>query len=199
VLAEASIALDPALLGRERIRSTFAGLRVLPGGDGTTATARRETVFTRGRQGMLSVAGGKLTTYRRIALAALDALRADLGLHRIDRSPRPLPGAAGLDRVALPLELPAATRSHLLHLYGSHAPDVLEPAADDPSLLEPLAPGAPELAAQALHAAAHEWARTPEDVLRRRTTLTLRGLDTPELRARVAELVGGVSSSAARS
>jgi glycerol-3-phosphate dehydrogenase len=197
VLAEASVAVDPALLVRERVLSTFAGVRVLPGGGGTTAAARRETVLSRGPGGMLSVAGGKLTTYRRIALDALGALRADLALHRLDRRPRPLPGASGLDRVALPPELPPATRSHLLHLYGSLAHEVLAPAAEDPSLLEPLAPGAPELAAQALYAAAYEWACKPDDVLRRRTTLTLRGLDTPEVRARVEELLAGVSSSAA--
>jgi glycerol-3-phosphate dehydrogenase len=199
VLAEAAVALDPQLLARDRVRATFAGLRVLPGGAGSTATARRETVFTRGPTGMLSVAGGKLTTYRRIAVEALGHLRADLGLHRLDARPRPLPGAAGLDRVSLPPELPPATRSHLLHLYGSLAPEVLAPAADEPGLLEPLAPGAPELAAQALYAGTHEWASTPDDVLRRRTTLALRGLDTPELRERVQELLGGVSSSAARS
>jgi glycerol-3-phosphate dehydrogenase len=147
---------------------------------------------------MLSVAGGKLTTYRRIALEALTHLRAELGLHRLDRRPRPLPGAVGLDRVALPQELPAATRSHLLHLYGSLAPDVLAPAAEEPSLLEPLAAGAPELAAQAVYAATHEWARTPDDVLRRRTTLALRGLDGVEVRGRVEELLAAVSSSAAR-
>ena len=186
VLAEASVAVEPALLGQDRVRATFAGLRVLPGGDGSTASARRETVYTRGPSGMLSVAGGKLTTYRRIALDALDHLRSDLGLHRLDPRPRPLPGAAGLDRVSLPPELPPPTRSHLLHLYGSLAPEVLAPAADDPSLLEPLAAGAPELAAQALYAATHEWARTPDDVLRRRTTVALRGLDTPAVRERVA-------------
>jgi glycerol-3-phosphate dehydrogenase len=192
VLREAAVAIDPARLARERIRATFAGLRVLPGGGGTTATARRETVFTRGPSGMLSVAGGKLTTYRRIAHAALDQLRPDLGLHRLDRRPRPLPGAAGLDRVELPPGLPAATRSHLLHLYGSLAPEVVAAAADDPSLLEPIAPGGPELAAQAVYAGTHEWARTADDVLRRRTTLTLRGLDTADVRARVAALLDRV-------
>jgi glycerol-3-phosphate dehydrogenase len=199
VLHEASVAVDTELLRRERVRATFAGLRVLPGGDGATASARRETVFTRGRGGMLSVAGGKLTTYRRIALDALAELRADLDLHRLDRRPRPLPGARGLDRVTLPGELPAVVRSHLLHLYGSLATQVLAPAEEDPTLLEPLAPGAPELAAQALYAATHEWARTPADVLRRRTTLQLRGLATPDARARVEALLELVSSSAARS
>jgi glycerol-3-phosphate dehydrogenase len=176
VVAEAASGLDPEVLARDRIRSTFAGLRVLPGGDGSTSRAHRETVFMRGSGGMLSVAGGKLTTYRRIALDALEQLRGDLGLRRLDRRPWPLPGAQGLDQVRLPEELDVATRSHLLHLYGSLAAEVLAPAQEDPSLLEPLAPGAPEIAAQALYARTREWALTDEDVFRRRTTLALRGL-----------------------
>jgi glycerol-3-phosphate dehydrogenase len=190
VLAEASVALAPELVRRERVRAVFAGLRVLPGGDGATANARRETVYSRGRSGMLSVAGGKLTTYRRIALDALEHLRAELGLHRLDRRLRPLPGAAGLERVPFPDELPPSTRSHLLHLYGSLAPEVLAPAADDPSLLEPLRPDGPDLAAQALYARTHEWAVSAEDVLRRRTTVWLRG-ESRKARERVIELIGG--------
>jgi glycerol-3-phosphate dehydrogenase len=63
VLAEASVAVD----GLGPPRATFVGLRVLPGGEGGTASAKRETVFSTGPSGMVSVAGGKLTTYRRIA------------------------------------------------------------------------------------------------------------------------------------
>ena len=70
VLAEAAVAVD----GLGPPRATFCGLRVLPGGDGETANARRETVYSTGPTGMVSVAGGKLTTYRRIALDALDHL-----------------------------------------------------------------------------------------------------------------------------
>jgi glycerol-3-phosphate dehydrogenase len=190
VLDEALVALPPQLVRRERIRAVFAGLRVLPGGEGETANARRETVYSRGPDGMLSVAGGKLTTYRRIALDALTHLRADLGLHRVDRRPRPLPGAAGLDRVSFPDDLSPAIRSHLLQLYGSLAPEVLAPAAGDPSLYEPLRPGGLDLAAQALYARTHEWAVTADDVLRRRTTTWLRG-ESPEARERVAALLGG--------
>jgi len=175
VLEEASIAVDG--VSRERVRATFAGLRVLPGGEGQTASARRETVFSRGSHGMLSVAGGKLTTYREIALTALDHVRPDLGLHRLDRRPRPLPGAAGLDHVAWPDDLPTSTRSHLLHLYGSLATELLAPAADDPSLLEPLVPGRPDVRAQDRYAREREWALTDEDVLRRRTTAWLAGGD----------------------
>ena len=189
VLTEAARAVDPSLLGRDRVRAVFAGLRVLPGGAGSTTSARRETVYTRGSGGMLSVAGGKLTTYRRIALDALEELRPELGLDLLDRRPWPLPGATGLDQLRLPVEVPAALRSHLRQLYGSLASEVLAPAVDDPSLLEPLSPGAPDIAAQALYAGTREWARSAEDVVRRRTTLSLRGCAGPDVMARVDELL----------
>jgi glycerol-3-phosphate dehydrogenase len=168
ILAEARAA-NHGLAGP--VRASFCGLRVLPGGPGSTANARRETVYTRGPTGMLSVAGGKLTTYRRIALDALE----QLGVRNLDRRPRPLPGAVGLARVAWPVELPPATRRHLLHLYGSVAADVVRPAIEDPSLLEPIVPGGLDLRAQELYARLHEWALTDEDVLRRRTTVWVRG------------------------
>ena len=167
VLAEAGVAVD----GLGPPRATFCGLRVLPGGEGETANARRETVYSTGPTGMVSVAGGKLTTYRRIALDALD----HLGVRGLSRKPRPLPGASGLDRIDWPVELDAPTRAHLLHLYGSLAPDVLAGAADDPSLLEPLVEGGLDLRAQDVYARSHEWAVTDEDVLRRRTTAWLAG------------------------
>ena len=165
VLSEASLAVED--IGP--VRASFWGLRVLPGGEGTTASARRETVFSTGPSGMVSVAGGKLTTYRQIALDALD----HLGVRGLSARPRPLPGATGLDRISWPQELDRTTRNHLLHLYGSLAVDVLAPAADDPSLLEPLVPGRPDLRAQEAYARAHEWALTDEDVRRRRTTAWL--------------------------
>jgi glycerol-3-phosphate dehydrogenase len=167
VLDEASVALER--IGP--VRATFAGLRVLPGGEGATANARRETVYSHGPSGMVSVAGGKLTTYRRIALDALE----QLGGRNLDRQPRPLPGAVGLDRVAFPPGLPVETRSHLLRLYGALATEVLAPSAEDRALLEPLVPGRPDIAAQALYARTHEWALTDEDVARRRTTGWLAG------------------------
>jgi glycerol-3-phosphate dehydrogenase len=171
ILGEASVAvrdLGPA-------RSSFFGLRVLPGGPGATVNARRETVYTKGVSGMLSVAGGKLTTYRRIALDALE----QLGVKNLDRRPRPLPGAAGLASVQWPVELEPSTRRHLLHLYGSLAPEVLAPAVDDPALLESLVPGRPDIRAQERYAREREWARTDDDVLRRRTTGWLAGADQP--------------------
>jgi glycerol-3-phosphate dehydrogenase len=118
---------------------------------------------------MVSVAGGKLTTYRRIALEALD----HAGVRGLSTRPRPLPGAAGLDRVEWPVDLDAPTRAHLLHLYGSLAAEVLRSAVDHSRLLEPLVEGRPDLHAQALYARTHEWALDEEDILRRRTTAWL--------------------------
>jgi len=175
ILAEAATALPGSLLPSDAVRASFAGLRVLPLGEGATANARRETVFSVGPAGMLSVAGGKLTTYRKIALDALDRVRGELGLRRLDRRPFPLPGAAGR-AAALPVELDPEVGAHLRHLYGTRAGMVLESAADDPSLLERIHSDGPDIAAQALFAVRHEWATTAEDVLRRRTTVALRGL-----------------------
>lgn len=194
ILREASAALDPSLLARDRVRAVFAGLRVLPGGHSDTASARRETVFARGAAGMLTVAGGKLTTYRRIALDALGHLRSDLGLHRLDRRPLPLPGATGLAAVEFPDELPPATCTHLLRHYGSLAAEVLAPARTDPALLEPLHPDGPDIAAQALYAGSREWALGPDDVLRRRTTVWLRGLATSDVKDRVSSLLEAESA-----
>jgi glycerol-3-phosphate dehydrogenase len=190
ILDEAKVALDAPHLAPEHVRSAYAGLRVLPLGSGGTESARRETVFTRSPGGMLNVAGGKLTTYRRIALEALERLRAELGVHRLDSRPWPLPGASGLERVSLSVELDPDVRAHLLHLYGSLVPEVLRPASEDPTLLERLHPDGPDIVAQVRYAVEHEWARTAEDVLRRRTTLFYRGLADDATTERVADLLG---------
>ena len=178
ILAEAATALPSSLLGPDAVRASFAGLRVLPLGDGATANARRETVFSIGPAGMLSVAGGKLTTYRKIALDALERVRGPLGLRRLDRRPFLLPGAAG-PASPLPAGLDPEVAEHLRHLYGSRAAAVVDTAAEDPSLLDRIHPDGPDIAAQALFAVRHEWATTVEDVLRRRTTVALRGLAGP--------------------
>jgi glycerol-3-phosphate dehydrogenase len=168
-------------------------VRVLPQGEGETPSARRETVFERGADGMLSIAGGKFTTFRRIALDALERLRDDLGLRALDRSPAPLPGAADPGEVAERLlrdhpSLARAGAEHLARFHGSEAAALLAPARADPSLLEPLAPGAPEVAAQVPWARDREWALTADDVLSRRTTLAVLGR-AEAARTRVEELL----------
>ncbi len=199
VRAEASVAVEPELLRHERVLSVFAGLRVLPVAEGEPVSSRRETVLLRGRGGMLTVAGGKLTTYRRIALGVLAGLAPELGLRRLDRHPRPLPGAASLGEATGRLarrhpELEPAVRSNLAHLYGSLAGEVLAEADGDLELLDRLHPEGVDIAAQVVYAARREWACRSEDVLRRRTSLALRGLVDAGTRERVDELLGRVAA-----
>jgi glycerol-3-phosphate dehydrogenase len=177
------------VLSADGVRGRFAGVRVLPAGAADTLRAPRETTLSRGRLGVLSVAGGKLTTYRRIALAVLHALRPDLDLHRIDRRPRPLPGAADPDVATEALrrrhpELPAPLAERLAHTYGTLVEEVI---AEGP--LEPLAADVPETEAEVLYARRREWAVTADDVLRRRTTLALTGRASPAVRERVEALL----------
>ena len=194
ILDEASVGVERAALDPSRIRASIAGLRVLPGLSGETLTARRETQYVVGRGGMLTVAGGKLTTYRRIALNALERLRPELGGIRFESVPRPLPGARELDgagaRIARRFpDLDPAIRSHVLHLYGSLAEEMLEPGLLEPALLEPIHPDAPDVLAQIGYAAEHEWAAGVEDVVWRRTTLGHRGL-ADAASAQVGEALG---------
>jgi glycerol-3-phosphate dehydrogenase len=185
VLEEASRALPPELLARDAIRSRFAGLRVLPLSSGSSAEARREVTLTRGPLGMVSVAGGKLTTYRVIARAVL----RELGY--APPAGFALPGAADPAAVARELDVDPALALHLARTYGSLAHEVLAVSSD----LSPLAPGAPDVAAQVVYAREREWARDAGDVLRRRTTLELRGCATDEVRARVEALISGRAAS----
>jgi glycerol-3-phosphate dehydrogenase len=186
ILAEVGGAVD---LSTDAVRARFAGIRVLPAGAADTLRAPRETTLGRGRLGVLSVAGGKLTTYRRIALAVLHALRPELDLHRIDRRPRSLPGAGDPDVAADALrrrrpDIPSPDAERLARAYGALAGEVL---AAGP--FEPLGPGVAETEAEVRYARDREWALTAEDVLRRRTTIAVTGRETPEVRRRVEELL----------
>jgi glycerol-3-phosphate dehydrogenase len=171
-------------LTRDDLLGTYAGLRPLldvPGGEHKTADISRRHAVITGSDGLVTIVGGKLTTYRRMAQDALDAgLRAEAGrrsaaggalvarrpclTHRI-----PLVGAA--DRVRL-----AAVRapSRFVQRYGVEAPTI---AAFEPSLLEPVAPGLSTTHAELVFAVQHEGALTAEDLLDRRTRLGLSAAD----------------------
>ncbi len=182
ILAEAATTITADVLAESRVRTMFAGLRVLPLGSESTAGTRRETVISLGSGGMVSVAGGKLTTWRTIGIEVARRALESIGLSAPDSRPTPLLGAADPDVVAGELrrshpQLGAASLRTLARTYGTLAHEVVAPALDDPTLYEPIVPGAPDILAQAGYAVAHELARTPEDVLRRRTTISIRGLE----------------------
>ena len=201
VLDEAAVALNPHAIGRAAIRSSFAGLRVLPLGDGGTATARREAVVTVGAAGMLTVAGGKLTTYRALALRVLRELAPELRLRRISARAIPLPGAVDpvveTGRLARTYpEVEAATIAHLVHLHGGFAADVLALGDGAPELHEPIDSAGPDVLAQIVYAVAREWALCADDVLRRRTTVAVRVGDDATVRARVKGMLADFDAGA---
>ncbi|MFD9006154.1 FAD-dependent oxidoreductase [Streptomyces sp. NPDC059582] len=206
ILDEAAFSIRDQQLDRDLITYAFAGLRVLPGGPGDTAKAKRETVVTEGKGGMLSVAGGKWTTFRHIGRTVMQKLEALPGhplgddFEPISSLPKklPLPGVANpravahrllIDRPAPGPRMAADTARHLATHYGSLAFDIARLANEDPELGERVHPNAPEIWAQVVYARDNEWAETQDDVLRRRTTLTIRGLATDEIRAKVQDVL----------
>ncbi|MEV7342407.1 glycerol-3-phosphate dehydrogenase/oxidase [Streptomyces sp. NPDC093544] len=206
ILDEAAFSIRDQQLSRDLITYSFAGLRVLPGGPGDTSKAKRETVVTEGRGGMLSVAGGKWTTFRHIGRTVMKKLESLPGhplgddFEPISSLPRkmPLPGVANPRAVAHRLladgssagpRMAADTANHLATHYGSLAFEIARLADDNAELAERVHPDAPEIWAQVVYARDNEWAETADDVLRRRTTLTIRGLATDEVRGKVQGLL----------
>jgi glycerol-3-phosphate dehydrogenase len=188
--------LRPEMLHRERVVSAFAGLRVLPIGDGPTLDASRDHLLSVGPSGMVSVAGGKLTTHRRVALDALRHLPDSVRPRRLVLSDVPLPGAFPAPTEDLRACLDDETADHLLHLYGSETGQLFGYRNESDNALERITPGAPDLWAQVYHAVREEWASTVEDIIYRRTNLGLRGYDTPEIRRKISaalEVAPGLS------
>ncbi|MEC4016691.1 glycerol-3-phosphate dehydrogenase/oxidase [Streptomyces sp. H27-D2] len=207
ILDEAAYSVRDEHLSRDLISYAFAGLRVLPGGPGGVESAKRETVVSEGRGGMLSVAGGKWTTYRHIGRTVMNKLaKLPGGALAEDMEPLsqlpprvPLPGIANPNAVAHRLlvdrdpgvRMDPLTARQLATHYGSLSFDIARLVHEDPALGERIHPDGPEIWAQVVYARDHEWAETVDDVLRRRTTLTVRGLDTEDVRAQVKEMLGG--------
>lgn len=207
ILDEAAFSIRDQQLSRDLITYSFAGLRVLPGGPGDTSKAKRETVVTEGAGGMLSIAGGKWTTFRHIGRTIMKKLESLPGhplgddYEPISSLPKklPLPGIANPRAVAHRLlvdgpapgpRMAADTAKHLATHYGSLSFDIARLANENPELAERVHPDAPEIWAQVVYARDNEWAETADDVLRRRTTLTIRGLDTDDVRGKVEDLLG---------
>jgi glycerol-3-phosphate dehydrogenase len=178
--------LHPEMLREERIVSAFAGLRVLPRGEGATLDASRDHLLSVGPGGMVSVAGGKLTTHRRVALDALRHLPDSVRPRRLVLSDVPLLGAFPAPTEDLRACLDDETVDHLLHLYGSETSKLIGYSKESENALEKITPAAPDLWAQVYHAVREEWASTVEDIIYRRITLGLRGYDTPEIRHKIS-------------
>jgi glycerol-3-phosphate dehydrogenase len=171
---------------------TWAGLRPLlvSGRSARTADLSRRHSVRVAPSGVVTVTGGKLTTYRRMAADAVDAAAGVLDVRRLRSRTRHLRlvGGDGIDAPVATLE--PSEHEHLTGRFGSESATVLDLAADDPSLAQPLVAGLPYLRAEAVHAARHEMAQTVDDVLSRRTRARILARDaSADAAADVADLL----------
>jgi glycerol-3-phosphate dehydrogenase len=172
LLETISVALERPLTSADVV-GRFAGLRPLlhtGHGDGSTAdVSRRHAVIEDPDTGALTVVGGKLTTYRRMAQDVVDriAARPGVGAGRCLTHDLPVVGAQG------PQVRDAGVPATLTRRYGAEAPAVLALANGRPELLEPIAPGVPVIGAEVRWAVEQEGALTVDDVLERRTRVGL--------------------------
>ena len=158
-------------LSRDDVIGTYSGLRpLLDSGSGETSdVSRKHAVLTRG-DGLVTVVGGKLTTYRRMAQDAVDAAIQASGLTASECRTRALPlvGAAGPDVLA-----GVNAPDRLVAKYGTEAPAVVDLGASVPALASPVADGTEVTGAEFVFGVHAEGAITVDDVLERRSRLSL--------------------------
>nr|MBA3659367.1 glycerol-3-phosphate dehydrogenase/oxidase [Gemmatimonadales bacterium] len=204
LLRSANARFPGARLGLEDVRAAWAGLRPLLIGPGDDTSGRsREHVIEISAGGLITVAGGKLTTYRAMAAEAVGRAVRELVLR--DGKPRPgaaataddpLPGGEARDLTpfrerGIEMGLLPESVDYLLSLYGTESAAVYNLGADDRRLFRRLAAPHPAIEAQVVHAVRRELALTVEDVLVRRLHVYYERSDhgVPVAR-RVAELMG---------
>ncbi|MFF7770588.1 glycerol-3-phosphate dehydrogenase/oxidase [Streptomyces massasporeus] len=179
---------------RGDVVGAFAGLRPLldtsgtaHGGASRTADISRRHAVLTSPDGVVSVVGGKLTTYRRMAE---DAVNAAVDARGLAAGPSPT-AALPLVGAAAPRAL-AALRAprRLVQRYGIEAPAVHALAGQDPRLAEPVVPGHPVTGAEVLWALRHEGALDEADLLDRRTRIGLVPADRAEALEAVRALMG---------
>ena len=189
-------------LAREDVQGVYAGLRPLLSGESeSTSKLSREHVVGHPVPGLVVVAGGKYTTYRVMAKDAVDVAVEGLD-GKVPASTTenvPLVGAEGYHALWNQRHALAARAGihvdhveHLLNRYGSAIDEVLALIVADPTLGEVLPHADEYLKAEVVYAATHEGARHLDDVLARRTRISIetydRGTETAEL---AADLVAG--------
>jgi glycerol-3-phosphate dehydrogenase len=185
LISETNRIIPTANLTRESVHYTYAGVRPLPHAPGVsegTITRRHimqdhELEASGGARGLISIVGGKLTTYRELAQQCVDLVLGKLGRTAIRSrtAEMSLPGgrtdlAWGEFAASFAREsgLPRRTVEHLLRVYGARAPEVLA-TATTPDLREMFDPLTGAIAAEVLWAFREEGARTLADVIARRT------------------------------
>ena len=189
LLQETNNIVPIANLKREDIKFTYSGVRPLPNSEGKRpgSITRKHIIFDHRKEGvrnLLTLIGGKLTTYRNVGEEMVDAI-----FKQTKRSPKscqtdslPLPGCIlpSDQRIQQAITeysstLSVAVIDHLFSVYGARALSVLALTQENPELSQPLSGDLPDIKAQIVYAVANESAHTLVDILRRRTTLAMNG------------------------
>jgi glycerol-3-phosphate dehydrogenase len=204
LLRSANSRFPNAHLSEEDVIATWAGLRPLieDGAMGATSVSR-EHVIVDGPGGMVTVAGGKLTTYRLMAAEVVNHVVKRLNAGARGNWPadagtdlEPLPGGesaslAAIRTLGIDSGVDVATVEHMLRHYGTEAAGIFNLMRSEPGLADRLQADHPAVAAEVLHAARKEFARTVADVLVRRIHLFYETRDQGAAAAtRTAELLG---------
>jgi glycerol-3-phosphate dehydrogenase len=208
VIASAARAFPAAKLSGDDVISAFAGLRPLLGGDkqATKELSRKEEIF-QDESGLITITGGKLTTWRRMAERVVDLALA--ALEKFDGTRRPLAHRSVSARIQLAGGGPVGERheevaaaatefgvdlplvEHLMETYGGNYRVILKLTRESGDLKSSLIDGLPHIEAEVLYAVRYEMAATVGDVLSRRTRIDLLARDHGRsCAARVTSLMG---------
>jgi glycerol-3-phosphate dehydrogenase len=171
-------------ISQDDIISTYAGYRPLVkprDSKASTAKLSRTHVVLQSPSGLVTIVGGKLTTYRRMAQDTVDLLNKRDGKKPTHPTVNmPLFSNLGwsvkkpeLTQQATQMGLAEEITEHLLHFYGTEAGRILDQIAQDAALGERLIPDLPYIKAEVLHACRYEMAIKPQDILARRTSIAL--------------------------
>ncbi|HEX6782718.1 MAG TPA: glycerol-3-phosphate dehydrogenase/oxidase [Solirubrobacterales bacterium] len=182
-LLDAVNAFFGTAIGESDLVGAYAGVRPLisTGDPRKSVDISRKAELYETSSGMLTITGGKLTTWRRMAKQTVDRLveregrEAPCHTHEI-----PLGMTARPEDLEAPAGVGEEATEQLAFRYGHAARKVLAVAREDPKLAQPIVPGRPDLLAEVVVAARHEQARSVADVLLRRTRLGI--LAAPQLR-----------------
>ena len=187
LLQETNNVITTANLSREDIKFTYAGVRPLPNAEGKKpgSVTRKHILYDHTKEGvtnLISLIGGKLTTYRNVGEEVVDAVYRKIKKTAppCPTDSEPLPGCIlpsdrliqdAIDKYSDRVGLQSI--NHLFSVYGSRASEVLALINNEPELAEQISLSLPDIKAQIVYAVRSEMAHTLVDIARRRTTLAI--------------------------
>ncbi len=189
LIQETNRIIPSAQITHQDILYTYSGVRPLPysAGKKTSSITRSHVLCDHspdGARNLVSLIGGKITTYRQVGeeVVADIAKRQGRSLPSCETQDRPLPGSVlpNNERLRALIDqyrdrIPVATLEHLCSLYGARTPELLALVDGDLNLAKPLPVNAPAIGAQVVFAVQTEYAQTLVDILHRRTLLDVHG------------------------